>query len=359
VEEVRSAMAAVSARKTNGFSLQGWASRLLGYFQIGLGRVWAGLLEGLVNGPKDWSIAKRLRAVLKGFKACGLRKFGLGFPLKPKRWTRPVPRKRSPDFKHPSTLPALEVQLGVAEAKPLGPVQSATVGSAPVSTSVFQLAPVVPPTVDLAGSPSMVASSQPEREVGKSPPSRLGETPPLPMLSACEVCVGATTVKSDGSGTEVVTSSSSSVSEVDAVPSSIFGLPVDDILQIVSMTLVASASLAITPSTPVSAVSVVGLEPLGFEDPGDSSVQGIGSAPVPVELTGEKTLALVSPPVEQDPGKADGHSLPAEESDLTLTVVAPPDAGDGSSQMSGPGFSVPSAEEFLEFLPAGSLSKDW
>jgi hypothetical protein len=51
--------------------------------------------------------------------------------------------------------------------------------------------------------------------------------------------------------------------------------------------------------------------------------------------------------------------IPAEESNLTLTVVAPPDAGDGSFQRLGPGFSVPSAEEFLDFLPAGSLSKDW
>jgi hypothetical protein len=351
VEEVRPAMEAVSARKTNGCSLQCWVSHLLGYFQIGLGWVWAGLLEGLVNGPKDWSIAKRLRAVLKGFKACGLRKFGLGFPLKPKRWTRPVRRKRSPEFKHPSPLPALEVQLGVAEVEPLGPVQSAAVGSAPVSTSV-------PPTVELAGSPLMVAYSQSEWEVGKSPPSRLGETSSLPML-VCEVCVGVMTVKSDGSGAEVVTSSSSPMSGVDAVPSSDFGLPVDVIDQIVSTTLVASAFPAITSSTPVPAVSVAGLEPLGFEDPGNSSVQGIGSVPVSVELAGEKTLALVTPPVEQDPGMADGHPLPAEESDLALTVVAPPDAGDGSSQRSGPGFSVPSAEEFLEFLPAGSMSKDW
>jgi hypothetical protein len=51
--------------------------------------------------------------------------------------------------------------------------------------------------------------------------------------------------------------------------------------------------------------------------------------------------------------------IPAEESDLTLTAVAPPDAGDGSSQLSEPGFSIPSTEEFLEFLPAGSLSNDW
>jgi hypothetical protein len=116
-------------------------------------------------------------------------------------------------------------------------VQSAAVGSAPVSTSV-------PPTVQLAG----------------SPPSRLGETSPLPMLSACEVCVGVVTVKSDGSGAEVVTSSSSPVSGVDAVLSFDFGLPVDVIDQIVSTTLVAS-----TFDITVPAVSVVGLEPLGFD----------------------------------------------------------------------------------------------
>jgi hypothetical protein len=51
--------------------------------------------------------------------------------------------------------------------------------------------------------------------------------------------------------------------------------------------------------------------------------------------------------------------IPAEEADLTLTIVASPDAGDGSSQMSGPGLSVPFAEEFLDFLPAGSLGKEW
>jgi hypothetical protein len=51
--------------------------------------------------------------------------------------------------------------------------------------------------------------------------------------------------------------------------------------------------------------------------------------------------------------------ISAEESDLTLTVVAPPDAGDGSFQRLGPGFSVPSVEESLDFLPVGSLSKDW
>jgi hypothetical protein len=36
----------------------------------------------------------------------------------------------------------------------------------------------------------------PEQVVGKSPPRRLGESPPLSMLPAFEVCVGA----SDGEG---------------------------------------------------------------------------------------------------------------------------------------------------------------
>lgn len=55
--------------------------------------------------------------------------------------------------------------------------------------------------------------------------------------------------------------------------------------------------------------------------------------------------------------------IPAKESGLSLSVVASTSedfiASDGSSQMPAPGFSVPFAEEFFGFLPAGSLSKDW
>jgi hypothetical protein len=58
--------------------------------------------------------------------------------------------------------------------------------------------------------------------------------------------------------------------------------------------------------------------------------------------------------------------IPAEESGFPLSVVAPTsedfiafDAGDGSSQMSAPSFSVPFAKEFFGFLPVGSLSRDW
>jgi hypothetical protein len=75
LEEARSAMAAASVRKTKGSSVQGWANRLVGLFQIGLGRVWVGLLQGLLNRPKDLSMDKRIRAVLVSLK--GLKGFGL------------------------------------------------------------------------------------------------------------------------------------------------------------------------------------------------------------------------------------------------------------------------------------------
>jgi hypothetical protein len=86
---------------------------------------------------------------------------------------------------------------------------------------------------------------------------------------------------------------------------------------------------------------------------GDSSAQREGSNGEPPAVGLE--LSLV--PVDASfigPSAVVGYASVAEPTPL---AVIP--AGDGSSQRSGPGFSVPSAEEFLEFLPAGSLSKDW
>jgi hypothetical protein len=292
--------AAGSVKSLRGIDVKGWVERLLGFVQCELGRVVTGLLEGLLIGPDDLPIRKRIKAVLKSLKVgdgpalefistghasgsyrvkLGRKRNGLGRLCKPKKAAEPGPFKLASGVHLLSSAQRSHAE----EPKPASEGRLGTSGA---------------------------EISEPEREVGKSPPPS--------MLPACEVCVGATTLKSNGSGAEVVTSSSSPASEGDPVPSSVFGLPVDDIVQIASTTLVASASPAITPLTPVPAVSVAGLEPLGFEDPGDSSVQGIGSVPVPVELAGEeKTLALVSPPVEQDPGMAVDHSLPAKVSDDT------------------------------------------
>jgi hypothetical protein len=249
--------------------------------------------------------------------------------------------------------------LGAPEDVPSESERSAGVGSAPGIVLLMDSAPVnssVPHTAFAdAGSGSSpvvrqsppviplmkVALSQAEAHISQNrlvaPESAVVE--PSALVHNCGFVV-------DGSSMGVV-----SLSDCKMVsnPTILEALSMSGSGVEVSVEALVEISPAITPSITVPAVSVAGLEPLGFEDPGDSSVQGIGSVPVPVELAGEKTLALVYPPVEQDP---------AEESDL-ITVVAPPDAGDGSFQMPRPGFSVPSAEEFIEFLPAGSLNKDW
>ena len=120
--------------------------------------------------------------------------------------------------------------------------------------------------------------------MGKSPPSRLGESPSLSTLPACEDCVGASSLEDDGSGAGMVTGFSSPMtSEVGVVPSFVFGLPVANIAEISSMTFFASRTPAIISLIPerVEAaallcgspvVSVAGLEPLGMGDPGESSV---------------------------------------------------------------------------------------
>jgi hypothetical protein len=99
-----------------------------------LGWVLVGLLEGLLKGPVDIPVSKRIRALLKtlnGSKGLGVRpsfmtfsawlangfhKIGFGFPLKPNRvtqpsrWVWPLVRKSS------SSWLAFEVHLGVSDA---------------------------------------------------------------------------------------------------------------------------------------------------------------------------------------------------------------------------------------------------
>jgi hypothetical protein len=94
VDEARFEKADATVKMSRGSSVQGWVKRLVGSFQIGLGRVWVGLLEGLLNGPKDLFVENQIRSTLgclSGLKGFGLeygqagRNFGLGFRLKPKR----------------------------------------------------------------------------------------------------------------------------------------------------------------------------------------------------------------------------------------------------------------------------------
>jgi hypothetical protein len=51
--------------KRRGSTVKDWVSQLFGFVQLGLGRVVAVLLEGLINGPEGISIRKQVRAILK------------------------------------------------------------------------------------------------------------------------------------------------------------------------------------------------------------------------------------------------------------------------------------------------------
>jgi hypothetical protein len=165
-EVPRSATASTSVRKTKASSVQGWVNRLVGLFQLGLGRVWVGLLQGLLNGPKDLTVDKRIRAVLvslKGIKGFGLsngqalRKIGLGFLLKPSRRTRPTCRLKSSAVMLSASSLASEDPLGASEAEPSEPVQSAGVGLSPVNT------PALPSAVEATYSGGPLS---PEEDVG-------------------------------------------------------------------------------------------------------------------------------------------------------------------------------------------------
>ena len=74
----RSVRAAGSGRKMRGMDDTGWVDELLGCAQLGLGRAVAGLLEGILDGPKSVTVRNRVRAVLKRLK--GLKGVGFGSP---------------------------------------------------------------------------------------------------------------------------------------------------------------------------------------------------------------------------------------------------------------------------------------
>jgi hypothetical protein len=168
--------AAASVKMTRGSLVQGWVKRLVRSFQIGLGRVWVGLLEGLLNGPKDLFVENRIRAVLgclTGLKGFGLeygqagRNFGLGFRLKPKRRIWAACRcVKSPAPKSSSSKLAAEDHYGAAEAEPPAPTQSVGIGSSPVSSSALPL---------VASSPEDGVRTGSSSEVQQNPPVCLSE----------------------------------------------------------------------------------------------------------------------------------------------------------------------------------------
>ena len=110
-------------------------------------------------------------------------------------------------------------------------------------------------------------------------------------FGACDGATGVASLPVIGSTPPVTGSSPPVMSEVGVVPSSDFGLPMVNIAEISSTTMIISATLAITPlilervkaaelgfGSPE--VNVASLELLGIGDPGESSVQGRGGGSV-------------------------------------------------------------------------------
>jgi hypothetical protein len=262
-------------KKTGGNDVKRWVEPLLGLVQFGVGRVVIGLLEGLLVGPDEIPMRKRIRAVLKNLKAAKV-----GTPLVP------ISMGRSSGFRR--------LRGGLKGYGPGWPFKSKKAS---------------------ASGPSMKAS-----EV------RRPSSPPLYSVPAGEVCMGSGVgveafvagegfCTDDGAvGVDSVLVTGFTPPETGVVHSSDFGMPVVNNGEDSSTTPFVPTSPAISPFIPewiVNAevvsgspeVSVAGLESLGFGDPGESSGQGSGSVPIPVEWAGEeKTLALVSQLVEQDPG---------------------------------------------------------
>jgi hypothetical protein len=304
-EEARSASASASVRKTKASSVQGWVNRLVGLFQLGLGRVWAGLLQGMLNGPKYLTVDKRIRAVLvslKGIKGFGLsngqarRKIGLGFLQKPSRRTRPTRRLKSSAVMLSASSLASEDPLGASEAEPPETVRFADVGFSPVNI------PALPSAVEATHSGGPLSTEE-DVGVGSSTVDRKKD----------EVGVGSSPVEADNTLTKTPEPSEDGLQVMQ----------LGDVVNGYDQGVVSEPKLVSVPESPLH---TAGLELEGTES---------GSEPIP--------LAMIS----------------AEESGCPFSAVVPIDAGDGSSQLPAPGFSVPSAEELFGFLPAGSMSKDW
>jgi hypothetical protein len=99
----------------------------INHYHASPAKVWVGLLQSLLNGPKDLSVEKRIMAVLvslKGLKGFGLcngqagHKLGLGFHLKPTRRMWPARHLKFSAVKLSAPSLAPEDALVASEAKP-------------------------------------------------------------------------------------------------------------------------------------------------------------------------------------------------------------------------------------------------
>jgi hypothetical protein len=279
-----------SERTMKRSDVKGSVEPLLGFVQIELGRVVAGLLEGLLNGPDDLPIRKRIKALLQSLKV------GAGLQLE-RHSGRVYGARRGKLGRKVNGLGWLIKSKKKMKQGPLNPVSSQRPSQAGASSSPRPTAVEPEP------------ASEPEREVDKSPTRSLGKSPPLSMLPTCEVLEGASLMKSVGFDAEVVTGvASPAKSEGNEAPSSAFGLSVEDTVELDSTTLVASASPA---SIQVPAVPVAGLVSLDCEDPGESVQGSVGASVESGLLRGVRRLSLEKYPDFPLPWEEDVAASPS------------------------------------------------
>jgi hypothetical protein len=185
--------AAGSVKMMRGSDAEGWVEHLLGFVQLGLGRVAIGLLEGILSGPDELPIRKRIRAVLKRLKASkdgpslvptstgrvsGFRRVKLGLKGIGRSFKSKKAAMSGPTCSNVEAKLASEVRL-------------------PSSTQRTHAESKLASEIRLGESGAEISES--ERVAGKSPSGCLGESPPVSTSPVFEVCVDA----SDGDGLSV------------------------------------------------------------------------------------------------------------------------------------------------------------
>jgi hypothetical protein len=115
----RSVQAASSGKKTRGKDDSEWVDELLAFAQLGLGRAVAGLLEGILDGPKSVNIRNRVRAVIKRLK--GLKGGGLGLTTLSTRFGVGLGRLKKMRMKPLGLSPQQAPEILCAGGEPLLP----------------------------------------------------------------------------------------------------------------------------------------------------------------------------------------------------------------------------------------------
>jgi hypothetical protein len=384
-----------SEGKTKGSAVKAWASQMLGFVHLGMGRVMAGLLEGILNGPEGISIRKRVKAVLNsldGPMGCGVgpppsctypgrvkgrrvtrlkaQRFGVGFPIKSRvpATRRLRPRRVRPLVSENTSLGATmqvpEVRLGASEVVFSVPERDLGGDSGAAGEGFSPVSPLLAVGSVNASFPvieSCVGATEAGLPANEGISSGAEPIPPLAMIPACSLSSVSDIVS--GTLVEVPVGDLGEYLEQEGsfrrISQDITKDGKDENVKDCVSLSAQTESYEIRLEAPEP--SDDGLQVMQLEDVVIGHDQGVVSEPKWVSVP-ESPLHTAGLDLEGTVSGSEPSPLAvisAEESGFPFSAVVPIDAGNGSSQLPAPGFSVPSAEELFGFLPAGSMSKDW